>query len=68
MRVKKIPGYGDKYLLREDGRLYRQRYEEWHVVRPSGDPPRVRLYKSTDKEKRICVHTLLQQVFPENYV
>jgi hypothetical protein len=68
MRVKRIPGYDDKYLIREDGRLYRHDFRtgDWKVVSASGDPPRVRLYAG-EEERRIYVHVLLQELFRENY-
>lgn len=64
LQARSIPEYGDKYLLREDGELYRRdaRTDEWVAVSPSGEPPRVRLY-ANGTERRVYVHSLLEDVF-----
>jgi hypothetical protein len=64
--MKKIPGYGDKYRLCKDGRVFRRAADGRFVeVAQSGDPPRVRLSNGAKKYTRKYVHLLLDEVFGE---
>lgn len=63
-QIRKIPGYGDKYLLTEDGVLYRydEDLKKNVIVRGNGCPRRVRLYQN-GTERRVLIAKLLEQVY-----
>lgn len=66
LQARRIPGYEDKYLLREDGLLlrYDKKRSRYTKVKSSGDPPRVRLYKGGEVVRKY-VHILLEEVFDD---
>jgi hypothetical protein len=63
--VRLIPGYGGKYLMREDGTLWRQK-ASGEFVSVSVYAGRVRLYY-LGTESRPQISTLYRLVFPERH-
>lgn len=62
MTAKHLPGYNRKYLVREDGTIWRSTDDGWVEVAQSGDPPRVRLYTNGTVERPL-VKTVLDRTF-----
>ncbi len=64
--ARKIPGYGSKYLVSEDGRVLRLNDDDiYEDVAQRGDPPRVTLYR-LGKRYRPYVHSLVEELFGED--
>lgn len=64
MKGRYLPGYGSKYLLKEDGRLYyMDRGGDYRLVGVSSDG-RVRLYHR-GKESRVSLRALYRRVWED---
>lgn len=62
--LRPIEGYGDKYLVGEDGVIFRNDEDTLTRVAQFGDPPRVTLYRN-GKRYQPYVKTLVRRLFTE---
>lgn len=67
MEARRIPGYGEKYLITRDGKIRRRVDGSWNTyvdVAQWGDPARVTLYRVGYRWQPL-VSTVLDRTFGE---